>query len=140
MYSNFLDDIYSKDDVNSLVEEINMILHESGSLEGGEEIKSKLSGKVRNSLFTKISDSGIDSDFLGGLKNSLLNLKEVKITFAKELGVELMEKVVAKINEGSKKKVVIDSFVDSSLIGGITISAGGKYKDYSVKRKLHGEK
>ena len=137
MYSDFLEEIYSLDDVNDLVMEINLLLHEFGSLNEKKEI-AKLSGKVRKSLLSKVTNSGVDNVFLKSLKKEALNLQEVKITFAKRPSLVLKVKVVEKIKENTGKRVVINSSVDSSLIGGIIISANGKYKDYSVKRKLYG--
>ena len=138
MYSEFLDEIYSKDDVNDLVMEINLILHEHGSLDEPQKKIEKLSGKIRKSLLTKISNSSVESVFLKNLKKSALDMEEVKITFAKKPDEVLKVSIVEKIKEIAGKRVIIESFVDSSLIGGIIITAGGKHKDYSVKRKLYG--
>jgi len=140
MYSEILDEIYTKDDVSDLVAEINLILHEHGSIDKSEEIVKKLSGKVRKSLLAQTSEGETDSVFFKNLKKEALDLKEVKITFAKRPSVVLKIKIVEKIKESTGKRVIIDVFLDSSLIGGIKISANGKYKDYSIKKKLYGEK
>ena len=139
-YSSVLTEIYTKDEVGSLVSEINLILHEYGSTNFSSDAKKELSGKVRGSLLEMISGSQIDLDLFKNIKSEALALEEVKMTFAFQPSMDLKKKVVAKIQNEVGKKVILDSSLDSSLIGGVKISANGKYRDYSIKKVLYGEK
>lgn len=86
----------------------------------------------------KISLRNIQSvqNFLIELKKNILALPVVTLHLAFEPKKESIDSFSTWITINLKQNVLIEYSVDQTLIAGSTIEWNGKYKDYSVKKKL----
>ena len=64
------------------------------------------------------------------------NIAEVTVTTCSPLSDALRKKLVKKLEDVYKKKVVLEEKTDSSLIGGIVVNYGNTMLDGSVKNRL----
>ncbi|MBQ8827312.1 MAG: F0F1 ATP synthase subunit delta [Oscillospiraceae bacterium] len=86
--------------------------------------------KGRASSLTEIADSYKEKWY------EKENIAEVTVTTCSPLSDALRKKLVKKLEDVYKKKVVLEEKTDSSLIGGIVVNYGNTMLDGSVKNRL----
>lgn len=84
----------------------------------------------------KIDDTTSVQNYLIGFRNTIQSLPVITM----HLAFEPTQDTVASFSNWFlvtlKKEVLLDLVLDQSLIGGCAIEYKGKYKEYSVKKKL----
>jgi len=68
--------------------------------------------------------------------NEMMNIAEMTVTTAVPLDKDTREKLIAKLEEKSGKKVKIREKIDKDLIGGVVVRYGNKVMDNSVRTKI----
>jgi F-type H+-transporting ATPase subunit delta len=68
------------------------------------------------------------------------NICHGQVTSALALDTRLLEKIQAKLEEITGNKVVLETRVDPSIIGGIIAKVGDLVLDGSIRTQLHGLK
>lgn len=76
------------------------------------------------------------SEFIDWIIESVWKLETLDVTLAFEPTVESLGKILAQIEQKITMPVVVNVKVDTSLVAGIVIEFGGKYGDYSLKKKV----
>lgn len=70
------------------------------------------------------------------LANEAQGVVEAKVTVASALSPEQKEKLVKKLEVTTGKKVVIETKIDQSILGGVIVRIGDKLIDGSVVRQM----
>jgi len=122
--------IKTTSDVTVLRQEIDLLLNSLYH----SDIEKILKEKVRASTAELIGDKREQelNSYLEGLLDYLSGLPVVELALAYEPTPEH----IAAFSEwfrGQSKSVILNLRHDPSLIGGATISANGKYRDYSIR-------
>lgn len=92
--------------------------------------------------FLEENDIKLDSDpialqkTLSETKKELQKLPLVKLELAIEPTRELMAAIAGWFSVSLPQKYILDVQVNKVLIGALSITVNGKYKDYSVKKRL----
>ncbi len=86
--------------------------------------------KKRIDLFPSIIEHFTD------LYNKEKNILKVECTSARELDPKVMDQIIQKLQNTFKMNIIIDSKIDSSLIGGLTLRIGSRLYDFSIKNHL----
>jgi F0F1-type ATP synthase delta subunit len=83
----------------------------------------------------KVQDSSIPAlqEFLKKIQDAIATLPLVTLTIAFEPTNETLKAFSQWFLFTLKKQVIFDIHVDTSLVAGATITANGKFKDYSLK-------
>lgn len=68
--------------------------------------------------------------------NGHFGIEDVELTTAKPLSPRLEEKLKAKLEQITGKKVVLKAKVDPDILGGIVVKLANKQLDASIKTKL----
>lgn len=111
-----------------------------------EILNKTFSGKVTDLFFDflcVLSDKGRTGAFSGiytefkDMYNKQMNILEVKVTIAEEMGDEIREKLINKLSSVTGKTVLLDEKIDKSLLGGIIVKYDNTEIDSSVKGKLN---
>lgn len=74
--------------------------------------------------------------YVVGLYNDYMNIAEITVTSAMPLSKATEDKIKAKMEQVTKKTVVMTVRVNPELIGGVVISYGNTTIDGSVKQRL----
>ncbi|NTV31611.1 F0F1 ATP synthase subunit delta [candidate division WWE3 bacterium] len=70
------------------------------------------------------------------LKKELSSIPTLKITIAYEPKGFQMKQLNSWLAQNFNRKILLDISVDTDIIGGALIQAGGYYKDYSLRKAL----
>lgn len=102
-------------------------------------ISSKLAELLRES-FKKNNinqnDHSAVEKFLNNIKNQAQQLNVLKLQLAFNPSDETITTVFNWVSENYGDGIVLDIQKDESIIGGTIITFNGKYKDFSLKRRL----
>jgi len=137
--------IKTKEDLIFFLEEIDLasdlILKEPK-----KKLSQKLKGKITPDLVEileelekkekQYQDPQEQIFFLQLLKNHLTSLPKVKIEIAFEPERETLEKISQWFKEKLKKKMILDLRINPKIIGGAKIEYGGKWRDFSLAKKI----
>ncbi|GEM_PF-6760297 len=82
------------------------------------------------------SDMSSVQEFLKQLIDLIRNLPVVTITVAIEPNEQTIGKILSWLRINVDKTIILETQVDSHLVGGITLGWQGKYADLSVKSKM----
>ena len=66
------------------------------------------------------------------------DIQEVVATTAVPMSQELQDKLIAKLEKSTGKKILLKNQIDKSLIGGVVLKIGNRQMDDSVKSRLEG--
>lgn len=69
--------------------------------------------------------------------HDLSDIETVKLTIAFEPQRQFLEHLHAQLSQIIKTRFVIDYAVNSKILGGMIIEYEGKYKDFSVRKKVN---
>jgi len=111
-----------------------------------KKFSQKLEGKISKDLLEilkeleekdkRYQDPQEQVFFLQLLKNHLKSLPKVKIEIAFEPEKETLEKISQWFKENLKKKVILDLKINPKIIGGAKIEYQGKWRDFSLAKKI----
>ena len=145
VYSDILKTTRTVDDAQKLASEIDF-LNESMFHEGKKEfenvlkkVKPKLAQIIQEEFINKdptYSNKDMIKDFLTQLKERVLALKTVTLEIAFEPSQETIENIHNWILKNIDTDYVLDIVVDNNIVGGVNLTYEGKYKDFSLKKKL----
>lgn len=140
MFSDLLDRVYTKEDQQELLREIDILLGSMYKL-GEESFTPTMKKYIRQTtgdLLTKFfSSTNIDKQHsLEQLKKQLLSLRELEI----ELGFEPSEDSIYQIHDwiakNTDKGFVISININPNIVGGANIAYKGKFYKGSLKEKI----
>jgi len=148
MYSNILSEIKTKEEANTLSEEIDLL--RSSLYEGNDQSKSggnaesfsqTLSSNIRKNISKAISEDLKQStvsleQFLDDLQKTIENLPVLTLTLAFEPTGETAIKITNWTSNNLGDKVIIDFDFDKRIVGGAIISYQGQYRDFSLKKAI----
>lgn len=119
MFSDVLQSIKTRADIDIFIEDIDILLSGKYQL---RPAPAKLLLNYKGDLLE--------------LRKKLLNLPEVRLTLA----FEPDEKTIGEISDWCRREVdssaMVRVEVDPSVLGGAKVSFGGKYGDFTVKKKF----
>lgn len=140
MYSELLKATSTKDEVEVLIGELNLLIDSLySSEEGGFD---HALAKIRNTTASVIEtyfQVNTDNDREGQLRDAVKKLKdlsELQLTVAYDPPRETLLKIVSWLRTNVADNVVLDIHISPSTIAGVVISYKGKYHDYSYKNKI----
>ena len=110
--------VYTKQELDHLLQKLDHLIL---NMYSGKRIVSSSQNKAYN---------------LQSVRSQLMRLQEVNINLSGNPSKELLKKI-KKWFEQENLKAVLNINVDKDLLGGMTIDYKGKYKDYSLKSKMH---
>ena len=131
MYSKILVQLKTLDDVDTLIQEID-VLSNSLYKSNFEEV---LYSKIRKSTLDAIVRFGVGAQLIAPLRELeeiLKTLKLLKLTLAVSPTPALVDTISSWVKTNVGEDVVLDISLDSNLMGGAQISFSGKYADYSL--------
>lgn len=140
MYSELLKATSTKDEVEVLIGELNLLIDSLYSSEEGGFTNAL--AKIRNTTATIVEtyfQANTESDREGQLRDVVKKLKdmsELQLTVAYDPPRETLLKIVAWLRANVADNVVLDIRTSPSTIAGVVISYKGKYHDYSYKNKI----
>lgn len=83
-----------------------------------------------------MGDFGECAEEFFALYNNFKKISNAKVTSAVELTEAQKTAVAQKLEKQTGKKLVVEYFVDSSIIGGLVVETDGKIIDSSIKKHL----
>ena len=105
-----------------------------------EKITSSKLARLLRASFEKNNinqnDHSAIEKFLNSIKNQAAQLNVLKLQLAFDPSDETITNIFNWISENYGGGIVLDIQKNESIIGGAIISFNGKYKDYSLKRRL----
>lgn len=128
IYSKSLDLIQTRDDLNLLNKELELI--EESSFEVGKKDISTLIRRESSFLL------GSTREDIEKLRQQLTKIEFMEITFSYQPNIKLINDISLFINNNINQKILIDIKVDPMIIGGAIISYGGRFFDGSLLHKL----
>ena len=120
MYSDILDQVTTKPELDALLGEID--IYRDNMYRLGKESAREVLVKYK--------------DELDKLRQAALDLPVVRLTLALELPGSWMLEVTNWVIRAVGKAVVLDMAVDKQILGGAIVSYKGKYGDFSLRKKL----
>jgi F0F1-type ATP synthase delta subunit len=136
--------IITKEDLIFILEQIEIakdLLFKQPEIFLSEKLKGKVSEGFKREIENlekkeKYISVAEFSEFFDRLKETLLKTPIVKL----EIAFEPRESFILEMREWFKKnlgkRVILDIFVNSKIVGGAKIEYQGKWKDYSLAKKI----
>jgi len=144
LFEKLANKIITKEDLILILEEIEIaknLLFQKPEILLSEKLKNKVSESFKKEIENlekeeKYISLEKFSEFFDNFKEFLLKIPIVKL----EIAFEPRESFILEINEWFKKnlgkKVILDLFVNPKIVGGAKIEYQGKWKDYSLSKKI----
>lgn len=138
MFGEVFDLIKTKEDLVSLMEEVDLLLdslyEESGSVYD-ETIQTKVRARTATIVTDAIEKSKIrKKDYLQKLSDELGKLKVLKLTVSLNLAQQNINSIYKWVYANIGEKIVLDLRKDETIGAGAVISFGGKYGDFSASK------
>ena len=140
MYSDLLKKMITKDDVDELRGELELLLTalyktKSGSFE--DTLKTSVRKWVAEYIREHVTQKGEDAEtFLKTLSTELTALHFLQIRIAFEPTEDTYERIHTWLQENEKENFTIDLEYDPKILGGAVVIYQGSYKDFSLRSKL----
>lgn len=140
-YEMFLDDLYTKEDLVKLLDDIKIaseLSFKTDSTEGKnlpKEFLAKLLELEKKGLFP--STVSQQARFFQELENFIRKQKTVRIVFAFEPSKSFLKRVRDYLSEGKSERIFLDLTVDPEIMGGFVLDNQGVYHDYSLVGELN---
>ncbi len=142
-FENLIDKIITKEDLVFVLEQIEIakdLLFQQPEILLSEKLKGRVIESFRKEIERLEKEEYFSlaefSEFFTQFKDFLLKIPTVKL----EIAFDPSEDFILKINEWFKKnlgkKVILDIFVNPKIVGGAKIEYQGKWKDYSLAKKI----
>lgn len=145
IYSDILRSIRTVDNVGQISFEIDTMLESVFKTQKKTFEKSlgSISTRTSQAITATLRKEKIDlenktliKDFLMGLKDQIRNLKSIEITLPFYPSEEMIENLFSWVLKNLGFGIILNIKEDREIIGGAIISFNGKYKDYSLKKKI----
>lgn len=144
-FAKIIKEIYTKEDLLFYLEEIDsaidLILKEPKK-SGFEKLKEKIATPLFN-LLAEVKEKEKQYRepkdqvfFLELLKKFLISLPKVKIEMAIEPERETLIKISDWFERELGKKFILDVKINPKILGGLIIEYNGKWRDFSLAKKL----
>lgn len=140
MYSKIFEIIQTKEDLNLLLDEIDLL--KAGLYQAKiDSFESALNNSVRVSTASVIREELVESKsdpkkYLEGLQEFLKNVTEIKIQVAYEPTARGLSAIREWVAKNIAEFVVLDLYYNPNIVGGAAISFKGKYYDGTLSKKL----
>lgn len=137
--------ITTKEEVLELISQINIakeLIYRNPSLPFQKRSQKFTSLKFKKilTILEKIPDFKESAEkqieVLENLKSYLLSLPTIKLTFAFLPDQPFINQIVDWLREVTKKKLILDIFINPHIIGGLIIEYEGKYLDLSLSKRI----
>ena len=145
-YLPILDLARTEEEKDALISEVEILIASVYKVKKGgfEEVLKKgiriSTKKVLEDILKKekidISDKKKLHLFLSDIETHIEKLKPLAITIAFEPSLSSIEKVYSFIKKELSSEYVVEFSIDPAILGGAIFSINGRYKDYSLKKKL----
>lgn len=139
-YSEIVDKLRTREDLELLKEEIQLLLvsiYQPG--EGGFEkvLKRSVRSWVASSVLEGLLKTGLTQEkYLKGLEEKVAQLRELKLTLSFQPTEEFVDELNAWVIEHLGAGIILDIKVDQKILGGAIITYEGKYRDYSLAKRF----
>lgn len=144
--NDILGDIKTVDRLDNFLAEIENVLLDLFKVKNKsiDQILDKTAGKsTADTLRKLIEKNKIDSSdynsldkLLNGIKQDLKKIRILKMSLAIDPTSETIDRLFDWVKENMGEGIILDIDKDESILGGAIISFNGRYKDFSLKRKL----
>lgn len=142
-FSNLLAEIVTQEDRSLFMDEVSRL--EAGLFSGGEQgFATVMTKQVRQRIAVaygadfKEYKQGSEQ-FLTEVKQVVAELPEMDITVAHELTVTEYSALAEKVRQVAGRPLVLSVSINPFILAGMQLSFGGKYGDYSLRRRLEAE-
>lgn len=137
-YRNICDQIITKDDLDILAAEIDLII--ASSFETKDKLRDVLNDKVRKKIGDIFQDGinrGVNLPvFLKKLQQKLESFKILNLYLAFDPTQKFINQVYSWVKINMGLEIVLDIQKDSSVVAGAVIVFQGIYKDFSLRSGL----
>lgn len=138
-----LEKIQTKEDVLSLMEEINELQKTIFKNQNGKNgiFKKETDNSDLKKLISKMENEENKNQkeilsFLEELKTYVLALPAIRLKTAFQPSGEFLKKIGRWLKKETGKKIIMEVVVDQKIIGGLTMEYEGKYADFSLRKKM----
>ncbi len=100
-----------------------------------EENLISFTKNLTKSFFSKTKEEQVK--ILEEIEQYLLSLPKIRLTFAFQPSYEFLQDLSQWLKEQTSQTVVLDVMVRPQIIGGLIIEYKGKYRDFSLIKKIH---
>lgn len=121
-------------DLQQIIDVLNSSLYMTGK-QGWEEVVTTQVGKKWSTFFVIQAEKR--KGYLSELKQSLDNLKVMRISISFDPPQSTIENIGAWLRKNVSADIVLEIEVNQSLIAGAEISWQGKYADFSKKSEVN---
>ena len=93
--------------------------------------------RIRAWVANYLSEAFLKNDkqaYLKGLSDKVKSLTTIEITFGYEPSYDMLDRVSSLIDNAVGKHVILRTFCDPTLIGGVEIIFEGQFRDFSFQR------
>jgi F0F1-type ATP synthase delta subunit len=137
IYSEITNLILTKDDLNELNKELNLLeesLYEPKV--SFEEVLKKTTHENLEKLVLELLKTNSKEAVIKEIKKRLSLIKFVNLTLSFDPTYAFMEKISSWFAKSVNQTIALDIKIDPKLIGGAIVEYEGKYFDNSIKNKL----
>ena len=137
--------IITLEDLILLLEEINLIkktIYNNANIPLSEKLKGKIREGLRKEIEKLEKESVFPSSpkeqtsFFEEFKNFLFKIPNVKLEIAFEPSKIFVSKIENWFKQNIKKRVILNIVVSPKIVGGAKIEYQGRWKNYSLEKKL----
>lgn len=140
MYSTFLSKIRTKEDIQKLINEIEVILQSLYQKQGVESVlKAQVRAWVSQALEEDWKSAPNKEEYLIRLKEVLNGLKPLSLTISFEPTELSLEKLSYFVKQNLGGNIYLDINYDPRLLAGAIIVYQGRYLDMSLKKAYEAE-
>lgn len=145
VYSDILSNIKTVDEANRFASEIDTLLDALFKTQGNAFEKALNSISIPNKQTLKeaflkdnvsFEDKTMIKEYLIGLKERVQKLRVLKLSLGFAPSEDSIDKLFTWVLKNQGVGVILDIKEDKKIIGGAIIEFEGKYKDFSLKKKL----
>ncbi|KKQ45554.1 MAG: hypothetical protein US62_C0013G0007 [Candidatus Woesebacteria bacterium GW2011_GWA1_37_8] len=141
MLSKLIDNLKTKNEIEILRDEIALL--SQSIYQGGEKnIENSLKNNIRIWVSETIRNETQNvnlRDYFNDIEKELDRIKSVSITLAYEPSELSVRRFYDFVQSIMPKKIVLELLYDPQIVGGVVISYGGRYKDYSFRKIFEDE-
>lgn len=136
MKSKLIETVKTKEEMRVLYDEVNVLklsMFRKGSSDFQNILHTVIRKKTADIILSETPNLIIE-EYLEGLLSELEKINSVSITLAYEPTQIEIERFYEFVQASVAKKIVLDLLYDPAIVGGMVISYGGRYKDYSFRK------
>jgi len=141
MTSKLIDNLKTRDEIEMLREEITLLsqsVYQGGAKSTENLLKNDIRIWVSQIIREEIQSVDI-RDYFAEIEKELDRIRCVSITLAYEPSELSVRRFYDFVQPLMPKKIVLELLYDPQIVGGMVISYGGRYKDYSFRKIFEDE-